>query len=118
VHGLVVHAASVADGVGAKQVVARAGAPAARLQKGWCAGGYAGKLAEWAAEHTGFVLEVVGRPGSQGWHVLSKRWIVERTFAWLLKCRRLVRDYEYLPQSSESWIYLAMTQLMVRRLAP
>ena len=118
VQSVVVHAASVADCEGAKRVVARAGEQAHQLQKVWCDGGYEGKLDEWAAQHTSFVLEVVTRPsGSRGWQVLPKRWIVERTFAWLLRCRRLVRDYEYLPESSESWIYLAMTHLMLRRLA-
>jgi putative transposase len=49
--------------------------------------------------------------------VLPRRWVVERTFAWLGKCRRLCRDYEQLPQTGEAWIYLAMTRLMLRRLA-
>ena len=98
-------------------MVARAGEQARQLQKEWCDGGYEGKLDEWAVQHTSFALEVVQRsPGSRGWQLLPKHWIVERTFAWLLRCRRLVRDYEYLPESRESWIYLAMTHLMLRRL--
>jgi putative transposase len=52
----------------------------------------------------------------KGFTVLPKRWIVERTFGWLMKQRRLVRDYEYLPETSETFIYLAMIRLMLRRL--
>jgi putative transposase len=52
----------------------------------------------------------------RGFRVQPKRWIVERTFAWLCKYRRLVKDYEYLPGSSEAFIYLAMSHLMLRRL--
>jgi transposase len=63
------------------------------------------------------LLEIVKRPDDQkGFSVLPKRWIVERTFGWLMKQRRLVRDYEYLPETSESFIYLAMIRLMLRRL--
>lgn len=52
----------------------------------------------------------------RGIEVLPRRWVVERTFAWLSKCRRLCRNYEFLPQSSETMIYLAMTRLMLKRL--
>lgn len=53
----------------------------------------------------------------KGFKVIPKRWKVERTFAWLTFARRLVKDYEYLPRTTEAWIYLAMTRLMLRRLA-
>ena len=52
----------------------------------------------------------------RGIEVLPRRWVVERTFAWLSKCRRLAKDYEFLPQSSEAMIYLRMTRLMLKRL--
>jgi transposase len=55
--------------------------------------------------------------GCKGFHLLARRWVVERTFAWLSRCRRLSRDYEVLPQTSETWIYIAMIRIMVRRLA-
>ena len=68
--------------------------------------------------HFHFVLQPVLRPeGQKGFVVLPRRWVVERTFAWLTQCRRLGKDYERLPVSSEAMIYLAMTRLMLRRLA-
>jgi hypothetical protein len=61
-------------------------------------------------------MQFVKRPaGMVGFQVLPKRWIVERTFAWLGRCRRLSKDYEYLPQSSEAFVYLASMHLMIRR---
>lgn len=117
-HGLVVHSGQLSERAGAELVLARAGSGLRRLQRLWCDGGYEG-FAQWASEHYAFVVEVVERPaGTKGWVVLPKRWIVERTLAWLMRCRRLGRDYEYLPESSEAWIYLAMSQLMLRRLEP
>jgi putative transposase len=63
-------------------------------------------------------LEIVRRSDAQkGFVVLPKRWIVERTFGWLNRCRRLSQDYEYLTETSEAWIHVAMINLMVRRLA-
>lgn len=65
-----------------------------------------------------WIVEVVRRPEPRkGFVVLPKRWVVERTFGWLMGCRRLVRDYELLPETSETFIYLAMIRIMVRRLA-
>ena len=63
-------------------------------------------------------LEVVRRPeGSQGFVLLPKRWVVERTLAWLNQNRRLSKDYEELPSTSETFVYVAMTRLMLKRLA-
>ena len=56
--------------------------------------------------------------GLKGFVILPKRWIVERTFGWLGRCRRLSKDYEALPETSETWIYVAMIHLMLRRLKP
>ena len=89
-----------------------------RLKLIWVDGSYRGLLIDWVAEHLGWKLEVVEKPKDQvGFQILPKRWIVERTFAWLVRQRRLVRDYERLPETSESFIYVAMIRLMVRRLA-
>ena len=67
----------------------------------------------------GWTFQPVEKPrGQRGFQVLPKRWVVERTFAWLGKCRRLSKDYEALLESSVAWIWLAMRRLMVRQLAP
>lgn len=77
-----------------------------------------GTLLNWVADHLWFLLEPVLRPeGAKGVVLLPRRWAVERTFAWLTPCRRLSKDYEALPASSEALIYIAMTRLMLRRLA-
>jgi len=64
------------------------------------------------------ILEAVLRSDRRkGFHVISKRWLVERSFGWFFWCRRLSKDYEKLPQTSETFIYLAMIRIMLRRLA-
>jgi putative transposase len=76
-------------------------------------------LPEWVKETFGWLLQTVLRPvGTKGFVVLPKRWIVERTFAWLARYRRHSRDYERCTESSETMIYLSMISLMARRLAP
>jgi len=65
------------------------------------------------------MLEIVKRPPrSKGFVVVAKRWIVERTFAWLSRCRRLSKDYERSSDVSETWIYVSMIQRRLRRLKP
>ena len=71
-----------------------------------------------ALDRTGCTLEIVRRPRGHSFVVLPQRWVVERTLAWLGRCRRLSKDYEALPEITESWVYIAMTHLMLRRLAP
>jgi putative transposase len=113
---LVVLAASVQDRDGAKQVVAQAAGCFPRLRIIWADGNYAGKLIAWIKERTGWLLEIVKRSDSQkGFVVLPKRWIVERTFAWLNRYRRLSKDYEAQTESSATMVYLAMIQIMLRR---
>ena len=81
-------------------------------------GTYRGQLLEGVQLHYHFRLQPVLHPqGQKGFAVLPRRWVVERTFAWLTHCRRLAKDYEALPERSEALIYVAMTRLMVRRLA-
>lgn len=90
-----------------------------RLAKLWADAGYGGTLVDWVQAEAGWELEVVAKPpGQTTFVVLPKRWIVERTFAWLGKCRRLSKDYEHLITSSVALIRLAMMGLMLRRLAP
>lgn len=116
---VVVHRANIQDRDGAKLVLEKAKGRFPRLQRIWADGGYAGKLVDWVAECCAWVLDIVKRSDQAvGFEVLPKRWIVERTLAWLTKCRRLSKDYEYLPASSEAFCYLAMIHLMLKRLAP
>jgi putative transposase len=89
-----------------------------RLAVIWADGAYAAVVA-WALERFGWVLTTILRPvGARGYVHLPKRWIVERTFGWLGRYRRLSKDYEHSPASSEAWVYLAMTHRMARRLLP
>jgi putative transposase len=90
------------------------------LRRLWVDGGYRGSsLATWVASRFRFVLQVVLRGEEQvGFVVLPRRWVVERTFAWLNFNRRLSKDYEVLTNNSEAMIYIAMSRLMLRRLKP
>jgi putative transposase len=90
-----------------------------RLKLLWADAGYRGQpFADWVKTTFGWVWEVVKRNDDlKGFHVLPRRWVVERTFGWLNNYRRLSKDYEELPNTSESLIYLAMSRLMLRRLA-
>jgi putative transposase len=119
---VVVHSAATQDWDGARDLFKRMKGRFSRLRQVWADSAY-GKnaLPDWLwdfRERGKLLLEVVKRPGDKkGFSVLPKRWIVERTFGWLMKQRRLVRDYEYLPETSETFIYLAMTRLMLTRLS-
>jgi putative transposase len=114
---VVVHSASVPDRDGGLWVFQRARGSCPRLAVIWADAAYSGIPAAWVANVWGKRLEVVPKPARDGqFHLLSRRWVVERTFAWLGRYRRLSKDYEYLPQTSETMIYVAMIRLMVRRL--
>jgi putative transposase len=116
---VVVHAANVQDRDGAKLVLKKLAGRFPRLWLLWADGGYAGALLVWALVTGGWVIELVRKPeGATTFAVLPKRWIVERTFAWLGRCRRLSKDYEALSDTSETWIHIAMLHLMLKRLAP
>lgn len=116
-----VTAANVQDVHAGKQLfLALAHRPAllTRLEKIFADGGYRGELEDWVQQHLQVVLEIVLKlEGQKGFQVLPKRWVIERTFAWLSRNRRLARDYERLAQSSEAFIYVAMIRLGLRRLA-
>lgn len=81
-------------------------------------GGYTGQpMIDWVFQLAGWVFEVVKRSDDmQGFVVLPRRWVVERTFAWLGRYRRLSKEYEQLPETSEAMIYAAMVHLMLKRL--
>ena len=125
-----VHSADVQDREGAR-LLAEAVAPEALPGRGliWADQGYTGALAAWLEATRGWRLAVVRHPDRQrvrygladrparAFRVLPRRWVVERTFAWLGQSRRLSKDYERLPAASEAMIYGAMSRLMLRRLA-
>ena len=115
-----VHAADLQDRDGARLVLARLGNRFPRLRIIWADAGYAGpKLGDWVQAVMTWTLDIVPRPPqAQGFQVLPKRWIVERTFAWLGRYRRLSKDFEGLPTTSETWIRVAMIDRMLHRLRP
>jgi putative transposase len=90
-----------------------------RLLKVWADEGYQGNSqAQQIQSDLGIELVLVARPSkTKGFQVLPRRWVVERTFAWLGRYRRLSKDFDYHAQASAAWIYLAMSHLMTRRLA-
>ena len=115
---VVVHAANVQDRDGAKLVLALLKGRFGRLKLIWADGGYAGQLIEWTWKLGRWVLEIVKRSDDvTGFAVLPKRWIVERTFAWLGRSRRHSKDYEQTTESSVAMIQISMIHLMARRLA-
>ncbi len=115
---LVVHAANIQDRDGGKLLIKKLGRQWRRLQLIWADGGYAGKFVHWARGWYGRVVEIVHKQAVGKFVVLPKRWIVERTFGWFSKYRRLSKDYETLPRSSECMILIAMNNLMVPRISP
>ena len=117
-----VTAANVGEREGGKRVlkqVKQMGQAVSRLHTIWVDGGFDGEpFMQWVMDCCRWIVQVVLRPEqTQGFVLLKKRWVVERTFGWLMGSRRLVRDYELLPETSETLIYLAMIRIMVRRLA-
>ena len=120
----VVHSAGLQDRDGAKLVLKKMVGRFPRLKKILADGISNGGIAEGAKEVGAWIFELVIRPKEESeeerkkFKVLKWRWIVERTFAWLGRYRRLSKDYEGTEESSESWIYVAMTHLMLRRLDP
>ena len=113
--------ANVQDKAGALAALGRLGGGGKKLRRVWADGAYRteqGHLASWL-ERRRIALTAVRPPeGQRGFQVLPRRWVVERTFAWLCQSRRLTKDYERLCETSEALIYVAMTRLMLRRLAP
>jgi putative transposase len=117
---VVVHKASIQERAGAKMLLLRALERGfTRLSLIWADGGYSGKpFFNWVLHHCGWLVEIVKRSDdAEGFVILPRRWVVERTFGWLVRFRRLSRDYEELPETSEAMIYAAMVRIMLKRLA-
>lgn len=114
--GVLVTEASIPERLGAAALLLELVERLPRLLLIWVDQGYSGqRFAQAVDSLLGAKVEVVKRQ-SQSFEVLPRRWVVERTFAWLYQQRRLVVDYEQLPEISEAVIYAAMTRLMLRRL--
>lgn len=114
---VVVHAAFIQDRDGARSVLEQIPERFTRLARVWADGGYTGKLVDWVKTTYGWVLEIVKRSDKlNGFEVLPHRWVVERTFGWLNRYRRLAKDYERSVESSEAMIQIAMIRLMLTRL--
>ena len=114
---IVVHPANIQDRDGAKLVFEKIRNVSKRLQLIWADGGYTGQLIDWVKATFQWTLEIIKRSDDQkGFKVLPRRWVVERTFGWLGRYRRLSKDYEYLTETSETMAYIAMIHVMVRRL--
>jgi putative transposase len=144
--GVRVHSAKVPDQDGIRLLLEPILARFGRLSHLWVDAGYQGRGKRWAEEEMGLSVEVVRKPKKplpekvaerwatewakegkevdwqrlmppRGFKVLPRRWVVERTFSWLGQNRRMSKDYERLPESSEAFVYVAMSRLMARRLA-
>ena len=115
---IVVTGAQVSDRAGAKLLVIRLLNVFTTLQIMWADSGYDGKpLAAWVKQVAGITLQIIKRSDLPGFQVVSRRWVVERTFGWLLRYRRLARDYERRIEHHEAMVYWATVMIMTRRLA-
>lgn len=127
-----VHPADLQDRAGAPRLLLSVADTLPRLELIWADSAYVGPVQTWVWETLGWRLQIVERPGRRGqwlradqepplrlpgFQLLPRRWVVERTFAWIGRNRRMSRDYEFLPATSEAWIYLSMIRLMLKRLA-
>ncbi|MFD5385950.1 IS5 family transposase [Streptomyces sp. NPDC127074] len=112
---VLVTAASVHDSAGGKQLLTELADTHPSVSKVWADGGYSASILQHGAG-VGIDVEVVQRPRAKGFQPLPKRWVIERTFGWLMQHRRLVRDYETSPQRSRAMIHWAMANKMSREL--
>ena len=115
---VMVHSASIQERRGFKLLSFQIRHSFPNLKIIWVDGGYDGQpLKVWVKRWFNWIIETIKRnQDTKGFEVLPKRWVVERTFGWFGRYRRLSKDYEYLPTTSETMIYIAMINLMLRRL--
>jgi len=117
--GAVVHEGNIQDRDGAKILLEKLNDKYPCLKLIWADGAYSGKLIQWVKENTGLDLEIVKRSDDmKGFQILPRRWVVERTFGWFNRFRRLSKDFEHLFIVSESLMYIVMISIMIRRLIP
>ena len=115
---VVVHSAGIQDRDGIKLLLRRVRGRFPRLRLIWADAAYQAAVG-WVWSFGGWLLQLVRKPaGQRGFQILPRRWVVERTFGWLVRYRRLARDYERLTESSEAMIRLASIHMMLRRLKP
>jgi putative transposase len=117
----VVHPADVQDRDGAKGLLSELRHRFSRLRLIWADGAYGGRLVDWVVNlrsQRRLRMQIVKRShDAKGFQVLPRRWVVETTFGWLGRNRRMSKDYEFLPATSVSFIHISMINLMLRRLA-
>lgn len=110
------HAAHIHDSKGAKPVLQKLFKRVTTSKRLWADQGYLGDLGQWVKKQFACELEVVKKKKRKGFHILPKRWVVERTFAWLSRYRRLNREYEKNPISSEAMVYVSSVRLLLNKL--
>lgn len=116
---VLVTAASMQDRDGGRLVLAKAQMAMPSIARVWADGGYAGQLVDFARQRLQVTLQIVRKPkGQHTFEALPRRWVVERTLSWLVRCRRLGHDYERLPAHAEAMVKWSMIGLMARRLSP
>lgn len=114
---VVVHSAGIQDRAGARAVLTRLYTRFRTLKTVFVDGEYSGKLVEWTKDMFAWEMQVVKRTEQHAFVVLPKRWIVERTFAWLAWSRRLSKDVEVTPASSEAFVKISMIHLLLRQVS-
>jgi len=137
---ILVHEANLSESQGGRWLLEQLGNAYSRLRHLWADQGYKPAFVKWVQSHLGWTVEIVKPPyrprgdtaqatrellGADefarrfptGFRVLPRRWVVERTLAWLNKQRRLSKDYEFLSETTEAWCYLTMSRIMLRRLS-
>ena len=115
--GVFVSAADLDEREGAKSLLTSVASRFPLLSKIWADSGYQGPFIDWVKTHFDIDVEIIKRTDDlRGFKIVPRRWVVERTFGWFGCFKRLAKDYELLPEHSESIIYLAMMRIMLNRL--